>query len=48
MRKNKRVFTSDGHCLGSEYIDLDGLEVGTKEAVYQLIYLDDLAHVKDE
>ena len=34
------VFTNDGHCLGDEWVNLDGLLPTTKEAIIHLIELD--------
>ena len=37
------VYTNDGHPLGNEWVNLKGLELDTKKAIHQLIYLDKLA-----
>ena len=36
----KEVYTNDGEYLGSQWVDLSGLQESTRIAVLQLIYLD--------
>ena len=42
------VYDNGGECLGDEYIDLSTLQSGTKEAILQLIYLDETIDVMND
>ena len=37
----KTVYDCGGECLGDEWVDLSGLQESTKEAILQIIYLDE-------
>ena len=39
--KVKTVYDCGGECLGDEWVDLSGLQESTKEAILQIIYLDE-------
>ena len=43
LRNNKMrtVYDNGGECLGDEFVNLAGLQPSTKEAIQQMIYLDE-------
>ena len=44
----EEVYTNDGHYLGDEYVNLGPLQIDTKKAIIQLIYLDELVDVYND
>ena len=44
----KKVYGNGGECLGDEWVDLSGLQLDTKKAIMQMIYLDETVDVLNE
>lgn len=41
----KTVYDNGGECLGNEFIDLSDLQESTKDAILQMVYLDETLDV---
>lgn len=39
--KLEEVYTCDGSCLGSEYVNIGGVQQSTRDAIIQLVSLDE-------
>ncbi len=43
--KARKVYNSGGELLGDEFVDLSKLQLDTKKAIMQLIYLDETVDI---
>ncbi len=46
--KVRKVYEEDGEFLGDEYVDLSKLQLDTKKAIFQLIYLDETVDIYND
>jgi len=45
MEVGAKVYTAGGECLGDEFVDLSKLQLDSKKAILQIIYLDGMTEV---